>query len=44
MVGCEGCDNWFHPECVGQTEQEVSKLSVSIDANLINDVLRLDFV
>ncbi|CAD5215337.1 unnamed protein product [Bursaphelenchus xylophilus] len=22
-VGCDGCEDWFHPECVGTTQKEV---------------------
>ncbi|GMK58414.1 hypothetical protein CspeluHIS016_0504460 [Cutaneotrichosporon spelunceum] len=30
MVGCETCDNWFHPACVGLTEAQVDMLDVYI--------------
>nr|XP_019044859.1 hypothetical protein I302_06773 [Kwoniella bestiolae CBS 10118]OCF23789.1 hypothetical protein I302_06773 [Kwoniella bestiolae CBS 10118] len=30
MVGCESCDNWFHPGCVGLTEDMVEALDVYI--------------
>nr|XP_018261634.1 uncharacterized protein I303_06075 [Kwoniella dejecticola CBS 10117]OBR83792.1 hypothetical protein I303_06075 [Kwoniella dejecticola CBS 10117] len=30
MVGCESCDNWFHPACVGLTEDMVEALDVYI--------------
>ncbi len=26
MVGCDSCDEWFHGECIGVTEQMASKL------------------
>ena len=22
-VGCDGCDGWYHPECIGLTHAEV---------------------
>lgn len=25
MVGCDGCDDWFHPTCVAATETDISK-------------------
>ncbi|WWD02225.1 hypothetical protein V865_000263 [Kwoniella europaea PYCC6329] len=30
MVGCESCDNWFHPNCVGLTDEMVDALDVYI--------------
>ncbi|BEJ11022.1 hypothetical protein CspHIS471_0104440 [Cutaneotrichosporon sp. HIS471] len=30
MVGCETCDNWFHPACVGLDETQVDMLDVFI--------------
>ncbi|KAK8854654.1 hypothetical protein IAR55_003393 [Kwoniella newhampshirensis] len=30
MIGCESCDNWFHPACVGLSEQMVDLLDVYI--------------
>ncbi|WRT68563.1 uncharacterized protein IL334_005540 [Kwoniella shivajii] len=30
MVGCESCDNWFHPPCVGLSESMVEALDVYI--------------
>ncbi|KLT39001.1 PHD-domain-containing protein [Cutaneotrichosporon oleaginosum] len=32
MVGCETCDNWFHPACVGLDEAQVDMLDVYICA------------
>ena len=26
MVACDGCNNWFHPSCIGTTKQEVEKV------------------
>ena len=26
MVACDGCNNWFHPSCIGTTKQEVEKI------------------
>lgn len=26
MVECEGCDEWFHPECLQLTKREVEKM------------------
>ncbi|WWD19205.1 hypothetical protein CI109_103663 [Kwoniella shandongensis] len=30
MIGCESCDNWFHPPCVGLSEEMVDLLDVYI--------------
>ncbi|WVQ95101.1 hypothetical protein IAU59_002195 [Kwoniella sp. CBS 9459] len=30
MLGCESCDNWFHPSCVGLSEEMVDLLDVYI--------------
>ncbi|KAL1409115.1 60S ribosomal subunit assembly or modification protein [Vanrija albida] len=30
MIGCEVCDNWFHPSCAGVAENEVDLLDVFI--------------
>ncbi|WVF67527.1 hypothetical protein IAT40_002283 [Kwoniella sp. CBS 6097] len=30
MLGCESCDNWFHPSCVGLTEDMMDLLDVYI--------------
>ncbi|OCF43991.1 hypothetical protein I317_02097 [Kwoniella heveanensis CBS 569] len=30
MLGCESCDNWFHPNCVGLTDEMVDLLDVYI--------------
>lgn len=27
MVECEGCDEWFHPECMQLTKKEVEKMA-----------------
>ena len=27
MVECEGCDEWFHPECLRLTKKEVEKMA-----------------
>jgi len=26
MVECERCEDWFHPECVGETQQSVNRV------------------
>ncbi|KAK1272287.1 hypothetical protein QJS04_geneDACA013087 [Acorus gramineus] len=26
MIQCEGCDDWFHPSCIGMTAEEAKKL------------------
>lgn len=26
MVACDGCNDWFHPSCIGTTRQEVEKM------------------
>ncbi|WVR09469.1 hypothetical protein IAU60_006536 [Kwoniella sp. DSM 27419] len=30
MLGCESCDNWFHPGCIGLTDEMVELLDVYI--------------
>lgn len=22
MIGCDGCENWYHPRCIKMTEEE----------------------
>lgn len=26
MIYCEGCEEWFHPECLGMSKREIDKL------------------
>ncbi|WWC90518.1 uncharacterized protein L201_005454 [Kwoniella dendrophila CBS 6074] len=30
MVGCESCDNWFHPKCIGLTDDMVEAVDAYI--------------
>lgn len=25
MIGCDGCENWYHPKCIGMTDEEFQK-------------------
>jgi hypothetical protein len=25
MIGCDGCDNWYHLKCLNMTEEELNK-------------------
>uniref|UniRef100_A0A0N4U2G0 Histone acetyltransferase n=1 Tax=Dracunculus medinensis TaxID=318479 RepID=A0A0N4U2G0_DRAME len=36
-VGCDGCQGWFHPECVGTTQMEVTKISEYLCPKCINN-------
>ena len=32
MLACDGCENWYHPSCLGMSEEEVERLDVYICA------------
>ena len=27
MIGCDGCNNWYHPKCIKMSEEEYKRLS-----------------
>uniref|UniRef100_A0A7S2WGC6 [Histone H3]-trimethyl-L-lysine(4) demethylase n=1 Tax=Mucochytrium quahogii TaxID=96639 RepID=A0A7S2WGC6_9STRA len=37
MFACDGCDEWYHPECLGSTQEEVKKLELFRCPTCIHD-------